>query len=320
MTSGTRVVVTGAAGFIGSHLVRLLVAHGCLVTAVVRPASRSARLADVADRLMFTEGDLEDTRFCRELMETLAPEVVFHLGWYSEPGRWPDSPRHLDSLTGSLALLRAVGSSGCRRVVVGGTSVEYDTELGRVTEASPLRPPNLYGACKASLFLASERLARDQGWGFAQARIFNVYGPGEDERRLVPHVVRSLLQGEPCDLTSGKQVRDYLHVEDVASALLAIAASDVEGAVNVASSRPVSVAALARAIAELLGRPELLRLGSRPDRIGDYKCLYADINILMGRIGWRQRYDLEAGLRQTIGWWNHVSKHPADNAPRWSAP
>ena len=303
MTAGTRVVVTGAAGFIGSHVVRLLVAGGSAVTAIVRPQSRRERLADVADRLTFVEGDLEDPRFCRDVIESLAPEVVYHLGWYSEPGRWPDSPRHGHCLAGSRALLKAAGMAGCRRVVVGGTSVEYDTTFGQVTETTPLRPPSVYGACKAALGLLGQRLARRYGVSIAHARIFNVYGPREDERRLVPHVVCSLLRGVACDLTAGTQIRDYLHVEDVASALLAIGTSDVTGAINVGSSRPVSVADVAQTIAQELGRPDLLNLGARSERTGDYPCLYADARLLCERTNWRPRYDLESGLSQTIRWW-----------------
>ena len=300
---GTKVLLTGASGFIGSHVVRSLVSLGCRVTAVIRPGSRPRRLGDVADRVSFVEGDVGDAGVCRALVGRFSPDVVYHLAWYLEPGDWADSPRNLDCLSASLALLEGVGGAGCRRVVVAGSSVEYDTDPGYVTEASPIRPRTLYGACKASLFTAGERLARRQGWSFAQARIFNVYGPGEDERRFVPHVVKGLLRGEPCDLTPGDQVRDYLHVEDVASALVALAASDIEGAVNVASSRPVTLATVARTIAQLLGRPDLLRLGSRSPRPGDYPCLYADTRLLRDRTGWHPRFGLEAGLRQTIGWW-----------------
>ncbi len=300
---GTAVLLTGASGFIGSQVARRLVYQGCRVTALVRPGSDPGRLADVANKIAFVEGDVEDAGFCRGLVGRVAPEVVLHLAWYLAPGDWADSPRNLDCLAGSLALLQGVAGTGCRRVVVAGSSVEYDTDLGRVTETSAIRPRTLYGACKASLFLAGGQLARRDGWGFAQARIFNVYGPGEDERRFVPQVVRGLLRGEPCELTPGDQVRDYLHVEDVASALVALAAGDIEGAVNVASSRPVTIAALARTIAGLLGRPDLLRLGARPARPGEYACLYADTRLLRERAGWSPRYGLDAGLKQTIGWW-----------------
>jgi nucleoside-diphosphate-sugar epimerase len=306
----TKVLVTGASGFIGAAVVRRLLGHGFRVTAVVRPGSSLRRLEDVADRVGFVERDLEDAGACRGLVAETAPDVVLHLAWYLQPGDWSDSPRNLDCLAGSLALLDGVAGTACRRVVVAGSSVEYDTDLGFVTESSPVRPRTLYGACKASLFLAGERLARRHGWGFAQARIFNVYGPGEDPRRFVPHVVNGLLRGEPCDLTPGDQVRDYLHVVDVASALVALAVSEVEGAVNVASSRPVTIATLAQTIARLLGRPDLLRLGARPPRPGDYACLYADNRLLRDRAGWRPRYGLEAGLRQTIGWWAHSGHDP----------
>jgi nucleoside-diphosphate-sugar epimerase len=247
--------------------------------------------------------DFETPSACRDLVDAHTPAVVLHLAWSSEPGRWLDSERHLDHLAGSMALLQGVARTGCRRVVVAGSSVEYEGDQKPVGESSPVGPRTLYGACKASLGLVGGRLAQRHGWGFCQARVFNVYGPGEDPRRLVPHVILCLLRGAPCDLTAGSQVRDYLHVEDVASALVMLAASDVEGPVNVGSSEPVTVAALARTIASMLGRPGLLRLGSRPPRTADDSCLYADTRRLRERTGWEPRYSLEAGLRQTIAWW-----------------
>ena len=314
LTRGTKVLLTGASGFIGSQVARLLVERGCFVSALVRPARKNHRLADLAEKIAIVEGNLEDAGFCRGLVARVAPEVVFHLAWYAEPGDWPESPRNLTCLSGSVALLEGVAGTACRRVVAAGSSVEYDTDARCVSESSPIRPRTLYGSCKASLFLAGDRLASRHGWSFAHARIFNVYGPGEDERRLVPHVIRGLLRGEPCDLTPGEQIRDYLHVEDVASALIALAESEIRGGVNVASSQPVTVAALAQTVARLVGRPELLMLGARPSRPGDYPCLYADASLLRDRSGWRPRYGLVAGLRHTIGWWAHAG-HEATRGP-----
>jgi nucleoside-diphosphate-sugar epimerase len=137
----------------------------------------------------------------------------------------------------------------------------------------------------------------------AAARIFSVYGPWEDPRRLVPFVISKLLAGEDCPLTRGEQIHDYSHVEDTASAVWAIAKSSVVGPVNVASSQPVSVASVAARLGELLGRPELLRFGARPSPPGDPPFLVANTDRLRREIGWLPRYDLAAGLAHTLAWW-----------------
>ena len=299
-----RVLLTGASGFIGSHLARLTLAEGHQVMALVRPGSNLRRLEGVRDQLQLLEGDLRDTAALQPLLAKSVPDVCLHLAWYAEPGGqclW--AHENLDCLTGSLAFLRVLHDAGCRRVVIAGTSVEYDTSTGYVTEASPIRPANLYAAAKHSLFLTANHLDVRGGWTVAAARIFSVYGPWEDPRRLVPFVISKLLAGEACELTRGEQIRDYSHVEDAASAMWAIAKSHVTGPVNVASSQPVSVASVAERLGALLSRPELLRFGARPAPQGDPAFLVANTDRLRHEVGWLPRYDLSSGLAHTVAWW-----------------
>jgi nucleoside-diphosphate-sugar epimerase len=132
--------------------------------------------------------------------------------------------------------------------------------------------------------------------------------------RLVPVVIKSLLAGQPCRLTPGTQQRDFVHVEDVADALAAIARARVDGAVNVGTSTAVPVAVVARAIARLLERPDLVQLGALPARPETPPCTVAAPGRLREVLGWRPRYDLLAGLRQTIDWWRRQA-HAAEPVP-----
>ncbi len=311
LPSGSEVLVTGAAGFIGSQVVRMLLTRECRVTAVIRPGSKPTRLADVVDKVTLVEANLQDIDTCRDLVSRFEPSALIHLAWSADSG---DLTNHLSFLTGGLALLESLAATDCRRVVVAGTSAEYDADLGYVTESSAVRPRTLYGACKASLGLAGEQLARRDGWSFTQARIFDVYGPGEDDQRFVPRVVGALLRGESCDLSMNDNLRDFLHVEDVASALVALAASDIEGAVNVASGRPVTVASVVKTVAGLVGRPDLVRTGDRTFPTGDSPGLHANNRLIRGRVGWSPRYGLDAGLSQTIAWWRDAP-HNAHRGP-----
>lgn len=272
--------------------------------ALVRAGSSLHRLDGVRDQLQFLEGDLRDAPALQPILAKRVPEVCLHLAWYAEPGGkclW--AHENLDCLTGSLAFLRALHDVGCPRVVIAGTSVEYDTSTGYVSESSPIRPANLYAAAKHSLFLTANHLDVRVGWTVAAARIFSVYGPWEDPRRLVPFVISKLLAGEACGLTRGEQIRDYSHVEDAASALWAIAKSPVTGPVNVGSSQPVSVASVAERLGALLGRSELLRFGARPAPQGDPAFLVANTDRLRHEVGWLPRYDLPSGLADTVAWW-----------------
>jgi nucleoside-diphosphate-sugar epimerase len=133
--------------------------------------------------------------------------------------------------------------------------------------------------------------------------VFLLYGPDETESRLVPSVVTSILRGEPALCSEGTQLRDLLYVADVADAFAALLASDVTGAVNVASGEPVRLRDVACNIAERLGRPELLRLGARPTPAGDPPVLTARVDRLRTEVGWAPSRTLDEGLDETIRWW-----------------
>jgi nucleoside-diphosphate-sugar epimerase len=119
----------------------------------------------------------------------------------------------------------------------------------------------------------------------------------------VASVIRRLLAGERAPTSEGSQVRDFLHVEDVAAAFVALLESDVQGPVNIASGKPVAVGDLVTSIARRLSRLDLLDRGALPTPGGEPPLLVADVQRLDHEVGWRPRYDLESGLEQTIEWW-----------------
>jgi len=137
----------------------------------------------------------------------------------------------------------------------------------------------------------------------AWLRFFYQYGPFEHEGRLVPSVTRSLLRNQVAEATLGEQVRDFLHVEDVASAAWAVARSGLSGPVNIGSGEPVTVREIVTTIGAVLNRPELIALGALPDRASDPPFVCADNRRLVENTGWTPRYGLEEGLGHTVAWW-----------------
>ena len=299
---GVKVLLTGASGFIGSHLASLLVSSGESVTAILKPSSVRWRIAGL-ESLQILECDIGDRACLQERLARERPDVCIHLAWHGWSGPSLTAEENLSSLAASLELLRAVADAGCRRFVGVGTCFEYDTAAGMLSETTPAQPNDLYGVCKHSLWMAAQALSPIAKMDVAWARVFLVYGPFDDERRLVPSLALSLIRGEPARTTPGEQIRDIMHVEDAASAIWAIARSSYVGAVNVASGLPVKVADVARQIADIVGRPELLHIGALPYRASDPPVLVADTTVLRHTIGWTPRYDLTAGLTQTVAWW-----------------
>lgn len=156
-----------------------------------------------------------------------------------------------------------------RRFVGVGTCFEYDLGAGTLPVTTPLRPLTPYAEAKAAAFTALTALARQRGFAFAWCRLFYLYGEGEDARRLVPYLRKQLSAGEPAELTSGAQVRDYLDVAEAGRLIAETALGTAEGPVNICSGVPVTVRALAERIADEVGRHDLLRFGARPDNAFD---------------------------------------------------
>lgn len=298
-----KVLLTGATGFIGSHLARLLLRDGCEVYALLRPESDLWRIRDLSDQLHLLTGDLLSQEQVTGCLERCRPELCFHLAWYAEPGKYLSSPLNVAYLNASLHLASCLAETGCRRLVVAGSVAEYDTERGYLSETSPTRPRTLYAASKLALYTVLAQLAPQLGLELAWARIFYVYGSYEDERRFIPAVISSLLRGEATKLTPGEQVRDYLHVEDVAGALWAVAQSGLSGVVNIGSGLPVTNKEIALRIGAILGRSELVKFGDLPYRSGDPMFVCADNRRFLKHTDWQPRHGIEEGLKQTTNWW-----------------
>jgi nucleoside-diphosphate-sugar epimerase len=184
-----------------------------------------------------------------------------------------------------------------------GTCLEYEQSSAPLREDHPLRPATVYGAAKAALYLAVSAWAQQTETEFAWLRLFHLYGPREDPRRLVANVMTSLLAGQRIATTAGDQLRDYLHVDDVGDAIAAVALSTICGEVNVGSGQPVAVRDLVATIGEAVGRADLIDVGARAPRPGDPPSLVADVTRLSTDVGWTPRLALRDGIKQTLEWW-----------------
>ena len=295
-------MVTGAGGWIGSRLLRWLVERNAGdVFALVRPGADRSRLREIERRLTIIEADLLDQASVERQLDIVRPDTCVHFAWYAVPGLYLESPENLRSLQASIALATRLAERNCHRFVGVGTCFEYAMQDHRLNESSPTEPKSLYAASKLAFRLLLEQIAKASRMEWLWARVFYQYGPEEDHRRLVPTVVRALLAGEPALLTSGEQARDFLHVDDVASAIGTAAASELDGVVNIGSGRPVRVADLATKVGAIIGRPDLIRLGARPTDPADPPFVCADATRLEST-GWRPTYNLDTGLADTIEW------------------
>jgi nucleoside-diphosphate-sugar epimerase len=301
-----KVLVTGAAGFIGAHVVAALARRGADPVALVR--SRTVRPLNIAalDDSHVVEADYHDVARLEQVFQDVRPGAVVHCAWRLAPGGgYLDDPANLRELEASLRFLDVARRHGCSRVVGIGTCLEYGASEQPVSEVAPLEPQSVYAASKAALYLAGQAWSRAVGVSFAWARVYYTFGPGEPPHRLVPSVVNALLRGERIATTTGQQRRSFLFVEDVADAIAAITLSTEDGPFNVGSKDVVSVRAMIEGIADVLGRGDLLDIGKLPPR-AEPDVLWADTKRLETRLAWKPGTELEEALERTIAWWKEV--------------
>lgn len=306
MTRAERVLVTGGTGFIGSHVVRSLLASGRDVAVLTRSGTTPERIRDIYGAFTVLQGDVSHAPELRGRFAAWGPHACIHLAWYAEPGKYLHSRDNISALAATVDLMTTLGEIGCNRFAMAGTCAEYDTRRGWLKEGGPTRPETLYAATKLAAGEITQQVARTDGLQVAWGRIFYPYGPGEDERRAVPAAIRSLLFGSPFKATLGEQIRDYIHVEDVASAFVTLLDNSATGLYNVCSGVPVTMRHLMEAIGDLTGRTDLLEFGAIPYRDWEPMFICGD-NSRLKTLGWSPRYRLLDGLRQTIDWWRRRS-------------
>lgn len=265
----TRVLLTGGAGFVGRQILKRLLARECSVRMAVRTrVSTPYEVEQVVIGDLFTAGQSSLMDLCKDV------DVICHAAWCTVPGKYLTTEKNVDCLSGSLRFGQAAIATGVQKFVGVGTCFEYDLSSGYLLTESPLAPATLYGACKASAYLSLSRMMAREGRQFAWCRLFYLYGEGEDHRRLVPYIRSRLSVGEAAHLTSGRQIRDYLDVEEAGRMIADVALGPAQGALNICSGRPVTVEDMALRIADEFGRRDLIKLGARQDSPSDPPCVF----------------------------------------------
>jgi nucleoside-diphosphate-sugar epimerase len=234
-------------------------------------------------------------------LQAIAPTHLLHLAWMATPGVFWWAPENLDWVAASLRLVRAFAKAGGQRLVVAGSCTEYDWSHAHLDERqTPRRPGTLYGTAKAALAQMLDKAAPGLGLSLGWGHVFFLYGPQEAPGRLLPDVIDAVRAGRRVATSEGTQARDFLHVEDVAAALVALLASRVEGPVNIASGRAVPVREIVRLAAAAAGDVGLVDFGVRPRQPGEPQMMTAAVSRLGDELGFVPRWTLETGIADMV--------------------
>ncbi len=311
-----RVLVTGASGFIGSHLTRALVAEGHDVTVVVTYLSliENVRLAPVWDDLRLVEADLRNRDALAQLNQPF--DWVYHLAAYNHVGdSFTQVTEALSSnLLGTANLLESLPEYG-RFVYTSSSEIYGLQDAVPFDEAAPTRPLSPYAVGKLAGELYSHMKRSQNGQPIVCLRPFNTFGPYQSEKAVIPELILRCLRGLPVRTTEGKQTREFNYVEDVVRAFrLAAEVPPFEGVVNVGCGREIAIRDLATLVHRLCESRSELRIGDLPYRPTEIWRMSAANQRAREVLGWEPQVSFEEGLRRTIAWFRDYQRVFVDAA------
>jgi len=318
---GTKTLVTGAGGFIGSHLVEALIKQGARVKAFLRYYSHDsigllAELPrDVLGEVEIFRGDLKDPEALRKPMRGC--ELVFHLGSLIAIPYSYENPLDFvqTNIGGTANVLNACRAGDVEKIVHTSTSEVYGTAIYvPIDEKHPLQAQSPYSASKIAADKLAESYHKSFGLPVAVARPFNTYGPWQSARAVIPTIILQALKGEKITLGSLEPTRDFNYVEDTVRGLIEVAKSpkSIGEVINIGSGHEVSIGELAQVILSVLGKKaDILKDEQRvrPEK-SEVERLICDSSKATKLLGWEPRIGLKEGLRRTIDWFrNHASEY-----------
>lgn len=293
-----RVILTGADGFIGRQAILPLLDRNYEVHAVSN--------AEPPEELRFEnvcwhKTNLLDVDETIILTQNIKATHLLHFAWFVEHGEFWSSEKNKTWVRASLDLLKNFRNNGGKRVVISGTCAEYDFKTDGILseDSTPLKPQTLYGQSKLELQRRLAETNLDWAWG----RIFFLYGENESPKRLISSVITSLLKDEFADCSHGNQIRDFMHVGDVADAFAALLDSNVNNCVNIASGEAKTVKEVVLLIADLLEKRKNVRFGIVPTPENEPELIVADVKKLSDEVKWKPSKNFSQGIEQTINWW-----------------
>jgi dTDP-glucose 4,6-dehydratase len=321
---GKKILVTGAGGFIGSHLVEKLVEDGAQVRAFVRYNSRgdpgllSMLSPDIFSKLEVVSGDLRDLPAITTAMKEM--EVVFHLGAliaipysYKHPASVVES-----NVIGTLNILLAGGETGVNRIVHTSTSEVYGTALRvPIDENHPLQGQSPYSASKIGADKLAESFYRSFDLPVVTLRPFNTYGPRQSTRAIIPTIITQALTNEVVYLGNLEALRDLTFVSDTVEGFLCAGKTPgVEGGTfNLGVGHEVKMGDLAKEIISLIGRQVEIQVDPSRLRPGksEVQRLLSDNRLAKEKLGWSPQVELREGLTKTIAWISQNLSHYRPN-------
>lgn len=301
--------ITGGGGFVGSYAVRRCIEEDFEVYVLLRKNKSYWRLKDLEGRYQSIEGDVTNTNVISTIQD-IKPQYIFHFATYGAYPQEADIEKMVAvNIHGTRHILEGAKRAGTKLVINTGSSSEYGIKNFPMKETDLLEPINDYGVTKAAASLYCQKEGKRSGCSVITFRLFSVYGPYEEKRRLIPTLVLGALAKSEIALSSPRSVRDYIYLDDVVSAYISASRGVHEpGAVyNIGTGNEYDIASVAKEVLGLTRSTSHLLWGAseKQERQMEPKHWSADNTKAQKAFGWKPRHTLKDGLQKTIEWYMH---------------
>lgn len=311
METPHKILVTGAAGFIGSRLTHRLIKEGFEVGIIKREKSDTWRIKDILGKITTYDADLKDTEKISKVISEFKPDTIFHLATYYAVDHKPQEiPLMIDTnILGTINLLEAAKESKVNLFVNTSSCFVYKESKDKLKETDDLKPLNLYALTKIHAEEACSYYSETYGLNTITFRIFPPYGPADNIRKLIPYIIKTLSDEETLKLTTGLQRWDFIYVEDIIDAYIKLLKvtklPEKHDIFNIGTGNTASIREIAcqiKSITESKIEPEWGAIAHRQNEVW-FTC--ADISKTKRFLNWEPGTHIEQGLKSTVEWFNH---------------
>lgn len=313
MSRKTKIIITGATGFIGSNIARNLVKKNYSLHIFIRKTSNLWRIKDIVSNMMVYEVDLVDRKLLEKTVKKINPQVIFHLAnapiYHGSPSSIID---YVDvNLMGTINLIDACREVDYQCFVNTGSSAEYGAKVKPMKEDDFCQPLSLYAITKLAATNYTSFSGKIEEKPIITFRLFSPFGAYDDPKRLVTEAIYNALENKPIFLSAPHLVRDYIYIDDVIDAYIAAIskAEKYPGEIfNIGSGRQTSIEEVVKAVIKLSDSKSIIKWGTLKPRVFESKVWQADISNIKKCLLWKPIYSFEEGLEETINWFS-VNKH-----------
>ena len=300
------ILITGAAGFIGSNLTRNLVNKNIKVNIIIKKSSSLWRLKDIKKNLNIYYADISDKHKIKKIIRKIKPKTIFHLATHGAYSEQNDLIKIKQStLDATFNLLNECKKYKFNTFINTGSSSEYGFKNKSMKESDVLVPNSYYSVFKSSSTLYCQYESLKSNLQIVTIRPFHVYGPFESQNRLIPTLIRKMISNKKIKLVSSKVSRDLIYIDDAIKFYLIIAKKKgLNGQIfNLASGKKTTIKKIYNSIKSITNYKKTNKWGSMKNRSWDQTIWYADMSYVKNKLNWKPKVNLKKGLEKTVNWY-----------------